>query len=51
LIVPVDLEKTNVTLGAFLKMDSKAERFIGNEKANRLLTREYREPFIVPEKV
>ena len=27
------------------------ERFIGNDEANRLLTRDYRAPFVVPEKV
>ncbi len=47
----IDLEKTKMTLGTFLKMDPKTERFEGNSKANSLLTREYREPFVVPEKV
>jgi hypothetical protein len=47
----VDLTATKATLGVFLKMDPKTEKFIGNEKANELLTREYRKPFIVPEKV
>jgi predicted dehydrogenase len=47
----VDLTKTKATLGAFLKMDPKKERFTNNKKANALLTREYRKPFVVPEKV
>jgi hypothetical protein len=47
----VDLEKTQATLGAFLKMDPKRERFTNNKKANSLLTRDYRKPFLVPEKV
>ncbi len=47
----VDLKLTKATLGAFLQMDPKAERFIGNQQANALLTRNYRAPFIVPEKV
>jgi hypothetical protein len=47
----VDLEKTKATLGVVLKMDPKTERFLGNESANALLTREYRAPFVVPEKV
>jgi predicted dehydrogenase len=47
----VDLTATKATLGVFLKMDPKTEKFIGNEKANQLLTREYRKPFVVPEKV
>jgi predicted dehydrogenase len=47
----VDLKKTRATLGAFLKMDGKAERFVDNMKANELLTREYRKGFVVPERV
>jgi predicted dehydrogenase len=47
----VDLALTPVTLGAVLKMDPKNERFIGNPQADQLLTREYRKPFVVPEKV
>ncbi len=31
-----------------LTFDSKAERFIDDEDANRLLTRDYREPFTLP---
>jgi hypothetical protein len=30
-------------------MDPKAETFEGNTAANKLLTREYRKPFVVPE--
>jgi hypothetical protein len=47
----VDCKKTPVTLGAVLKMDVKTERFIGNSDANKMLTRDYRKPFVVPEKV
>jgi len=47
----VDLKKTPATLGAVLKMDPQTERFIGNRKANKLLTRDYRKPFVVPAKV
>jgi predicted dehydrogenase len=47
----VDLKKTKATLGVFLKMDPKTEKFIHNSKANELLTRHYRKPFVVPEKV
>jgi hypothetical protein len=32
-------------------MDPAAERFLGNAKANALLTRDYRKPYVVPEKV
>ncbi|HWN96837.1 MAG TPA: Gfo/Idh/MocA family oxidoreductase [Methylomirabilota bacterium] len=47
----VDITKDKVTLGVPLKMNGKTEKFIGNEKANALLTRNYRAPYIVPEKV
>lgn len=47
----VDLKLTKATMGVFLQMDPKTERFVGNDKANELLTRPYRAPFIVPEKV
>lgn len=38
-------------LGAQLEFDPVAERFIGNNDANEMLTRNYRAPFIMPEKV
>jgi predicted dehydrogenase len=47
----IDITKEKVTLGIPLKMDPKTEKFIGNDAANALLTRNYRAPFIVPEKV
>jgi hypothetical protein len=47
----VDLNVDKLTLGEFLKMDPKTEKFIGNAAADKLLTREYRAPYIVPEKV
>jgi predicted dehydrogenase len=49
----VDLAKTPATLGAPLAIDSAAERFTGPDSAaaNALLTRAYREPFVVPELV
>jgi predicted dehydrogenase len=47
----VDLRKTKATLGPVLKMDPKTERFIGSSAANDLITRQYRPPFVVPEKV
>jgi hypothetical protein len=40
-----------LALGEFLQMDPKTERFIGNANADKLLTREYRAPFVVPQKV
>ena len=47
----VDLDVNRASLGVFLKMDPKTERFIGNDKANELLRRDYRKPYVVPEKV
>ncbi len=43
----VDLSKTPMSLGALLKFDPIRETFIGNEKADSMLTREYREGFEV----
>jgi len=47
----VKLDRDKLTLGEFLKMDPKTERFIGNAAADKLLTRDYRKPYVVPEKV
>jgi len=44
----VNLERTRVRLGAALKLDPAAEKFVGNSQADAMLTREYRAPFIVP---
>jgi predicted dehydrogenase len=40
-----------VQVGPLLTFDPKAEKFTGNEAANKLLTREYRKPFVVPDSV
>ena len=47
----VDIKKDQAILGQFLQFDSKAERFVDNEKADELLKDEYRKPFVVPESV
>ena len=50
----VDLGKTAAVLGPWLKIDSDKERFVGDfptRWANELLRRDYREPFVVPDKV
>ncbi len=44
----VDIEKTRLTLGPWLEFDPDNERFVGNEIANSMLTREYRRLFVVP---
>jgi predicted dehydrogenase len=38
-------------LGRTLKFDAKAERFVGDDEANKLVTRQYRAGFEVPEQV
>ena len=51
----VDISKTPVTLGPWLKMDTEKEEFVGGfpaKWANEMLKRDYyRKPFVVPEKV
>jgi predicted dehydrogenase len=50
----VDLKKTKASLGPWLEFDAENEKFTGGmnfKKANELLGREYRSPFVVPEKV
>jgi len=47
----VDIEVDKLALGEFLKMDPKTEKFIDNPAADKMLTRDYRAPYIVPEKV
>ena len=47
----VDLKTATLTLGPVLEMNPKTERFTNSEAANKLLTREYRKGFVVPEKV
>ena len=37
--------------GTLLNFDAVTERFINNEGANDMLTRQYREPYVVPDKV
>jgi predicted dehydrogenase len=49
--IGLDVSKGTYQLGPMLKFNPKTEKFSGNAKANALLTRPYRKPFIVPEKV
>jgi hypothetical protein len=49
----IDLEKTPAALGPMLEFNPNAERFVGefSEAANKLVSREYRKPYVVPEQV
>ena len=49
--VGVKLKETSYLLGRELNFDPKSETFVNDKKADLLLTREYRKPFIVPKKV
>lgn len=44
----VDVEKHKLTLGPLLQIEPGQEKFAGNARANALLTREYRKPFVLP---
>ncbi len=49
----VDLEKEPITMGPMLTMDPRKEKFVGemSDMANMYLKRNYREPFVVPDRV
>ena len=47
----VNLETQPLVLGEMLRMDVKTERFVRNDRANQMLTREYRKGFEVPSHV
>ena len=51
--VGVPIEKTVYTVGPTLTFDPKSERFTGEraDEANKLISRDYRKPFVVPETV
>lgn len=49
----VDISKTPATIGPMLTMDVEKERFVGelSDMANMLVKRNYREPYVIPDKV
>ena len=47
----LDLSKSTYNLGPMLKFNPDTERFVDNRRANELLTRPYRRPFVVPNRV
>ena len=44
----VDMAATKLQVGPVLPFDPKNETFPDNDKANAMLTREYRKPYVVP---
>ena len=47
----VNLGEVQCRVGPRLEFDPKSERFVGSREANNLLSRDYRKPFVVPDKV
>jgi len=51
----VDFAKTKMIVSPWLEMDAKKEQFVGDEelagKANQLVRRKYREPFVIRDEV
>ena len=47
----LELSGTTYRLGRTLRFDAQAEKFVADAEANRMLTRSYRGPFVVPEQV
>jgi predicted dehydrogenase len=46
--IGVDPEKATLWVGPKLAFDPAKEKFVGNSKANKLLTRDYRPPYTIP---
>jgi len=49
--IGMDLTGMEYQLGPVLKFDPKAEKFVDNDAANGLLTRDYRAPYVVEKEV
>lgn len=47
----VDINSDRLQLGVPLKFNPKKERFSGNDQANQMVTRNYRAPFVVPDRL
>ena len=47
----MNLEESEYRLGRKLTYDPATEKFVGDDEANKLLTRPYRHPYVVPEQV
>ncbi len=44
----LDIDSIRISAGAPLRFDPKQETFVGNDRADAMLTRAYRKPFVVP---
>ncbi len=47
----INLDRWSYRVGPTLRFDPRRERFVNNNRADRLMTRDYREPYVVPEQV
>lgn len=47
----IHMANTSYRLGRSLDFDPKQQRYVSDDEANRMLTRQYRHPFVVPENV
>ena len=47
----MNLGEAQCRIGRRLELDPKSERFVSDREANNLLSRQYRKPFVVPDKV
>ncbi|MFH1266214.1 MAG: gfo/Idh/MocA family oxidoreductase, partial [Planctomycetota bacterium] len=47
----LELDESTYQLGATLDFDPETEKFVGDDEANKLVTRDYRDPFAVTEEV
>ena len=45
----VDVDGSVLTMGPWLEMNTKAETFTNNDDAQKLVSREYRKPYVVPD--
>ena len=47
----IHLANTSYRLGRTLQFDPRSERYVDDDEANAMLSREYRQPFVIPENV
>ena len=45
----IDIDSSTLTLGPWLEIDSEHETITNNPQAAKLISREYRKPFVVPD--